>query len=149
MDRNVILRIGADLVLLTHVAFVAFVVIGLLVIVGGGFRGWRWVRNPWFRSLHLGAIALVVGQAWLGVICPLTTLEMALRARAGDQTYGGTFIAHWLQQLLYYQAPPWVFLACYTGFGLVVAGTWIGFRPRPFRTKARPATRGSSPQTSG
>ncbi len=136
MDRSTLLRALADLVLVTHVAFVGFVIVGLLLIVCGGFRKWQWIRNPWFRLAHLAAIGLVVVQAWFGVICPLTTLEMWLRRQAGDEAYGGTFIAHWLQKLLFYQAPPWVFVVCYTVFGLVVVGTWIGFRPRPFRSKA-------------
>ena len=126
-------RILADLVLVTHVSVVAFVVVGLLVILCGGAAGWRWIRNPWFRATHLAAIGLVVVQAWLGVICPLTTLEMHLRERAGDATYSGAFIAHWLQKLLYYEAPAWVFVVCYTLFGLAVIGSWLKFRPRSFR----------------
>jgi Protein of Unknown function (DUF2784) len=119
-------RALADLVLITHVGFVLFVVGGLGLILGGG---WRWIRNPWFRSAHLVGIFVVVVQAWLGVVCPLTTWEMSLREKAGDATYSGTFIAHWLQQLLYYQAPPWVFIACYTLFGLAVIGSWVKFPP--------------------
>ena len=127
------LRAFADLVLLTHIAFVGFVVVGLLVILGGGYRGWKWIRNPWFRAAHLAAIALVVVQAWFGIVCPLTVLEMHLREAAGDSTYGGTFIAHWLRRLLFYDAPPWAFGVCYTLFGLAVIGSWLKFRPRPLR----------------
>jgi drug/metabolite transporter superfamily protein YnfA len=132
MTRADLFRALADVALITHVAFVTFVLGGLLLILLGGFRGWNWIRNPWFRVLHLVGIGLVVVQAWLGVICPLTTLEMALRERAGDSTYGGTFIAHWLQRLIYYEAPPWVFAVCYTVFGLAVVGSWVKFRPRRF-----------------
>ena len=133
MDRSAILRVVADLVLMTHVAFVAFVIFGLLLILVGGFRQWAWIRNPWLRLSHLVAVGVVVAQAWFGVICPLTTLEMWLRDQAGDITYEETFISHWLHQLLFYQAPSWVFAVCYTGFGILVAGSWFGFRPRPFR----------------
>ena len=128
-------RALADLVLVAHVAFVAFVMVGLILIWCGGWCGWNWIRNPWFRALHLAAIGLVVVQAWLGVVCPLTTLEQSLREKAGDVTYQNTFIAHWLQQLLFYDAPPWMFVAGYTLFGLVVAGSWWKFRPRPFRNQ--------------
>ena len=131
-------RILADAVLITHVAFVAFVVLGLLVILAGGACGWRWVRNPWFRAFHLAGISLVVAQAWFGVLCPLTTFEMALRERAGDSTYEGSFIAHWLQALLYYEAPWWAFTLVYTLFGLAVAVSWWKVRPRPFRARAGP-----------
>jgi len=88
----------ADGVLVTHVAFVGFVVIGLALILLGGLRRWSWVRNRWFRRTHLAAIGLVVVQAWLGIICPLTNLEMFLREKAGDATYQDTFIAHWLHR---------------------------------------------------
>lgn len=126
-------RLAADALLLSHGLFVLFVV-GLLPLVWlGHWRGWAWVCNPWLRSAHLAAIVVVALQAWLGRICPLTTWEMALRARAGDATYQGSFVAHWLGELLYYQAPMWVFAALYTGFGLVVAATWWWVRPRPFR----------------
>lgn len=129
-------RTLADVVLTTHVAFVAFVIVGLLAIFVGGACGWKWIRNPWFRAGHLAGIGVVVVQAWLGVVCPLTILEMYLRERAGDSTYGGSFIAHWLQKLLYYEAPPWVFVVCYTVFGLAVVASWVKFRPRPFRARA-------------
>lgn len=130
-----ICRTFADLVLIVHVSFVAFVVVGLLLILIGGVCAWSWVRNPWFRLAHLAGIALVVVQAWLGIVCPLTTLEMWLRELGGDETYSGTFIAHWLQKLLYYQAAPWVFAVAYTLFGLAVVASWVKVRPRAFRER--------------
>ncbi len=132
-------RALADLVLTIHTGFVLFVVVGLLTILCGGFLRWHWVRNPWFRAGHLAAIGIVVIQAWLGIICPLTTLEMYLRDKAGDETYDGTFIAHWLRKLLFYQAPPWVFVVGYTLFGRAVIGSWLLFRLRPFRAQIQTA----------
>lgn len=119
----------ADIVLVLHVALVAFVVCGLLVVLIGNFRGWRWVNLLWFRLAHLAAIAVVVAQSWLGFVCPLTTFEMWLRAQAGAAPYSGGFIEHWLQHLLYYDAPPSVFVLAYTAFGLAVAATWWYFPP--------------------
>ncbi|AMO23901.1 DUF2784 domain-containing protein [Ramlibacter solisilvae] len=119
----------ADAVLSLHVAIVVFVVAGLLLIVLGNMRGWRWVNALWFRLLHLATIVIVAAQAWLGVVCPLTTLEMWLRARAQAPTYSGSFIEHWLQALLYWQAPDWVFALAYTVFALAVALTWWRFPP--------------------
>ncbi|WP_334078416.1 DUF2784 domain-containing protein [Microbulbifer sp. M83] len=135
MEPQLLYRFAADLVLFLHVLFVAFVVSGLLLILVGRLRGWAWVHNPWFRLAHLIAIGVVVLQAWLGVICPLTTWEMALRARAGEVTYTGSFIAHWLESILYYRAPAWVFALCYTVFGLLVVLSWFWVRPRPFRRR--------------
>jgi hypothetical protein len=134
MNPSVTFHRLADGVLIFHAAFVAFVVFGLLLILAGGCCGWRWVRNPWFRCAHLAAIGIVVVQSWLGIECPLTTLETRLRERAGDATYAGAFIAHWLHAILFFEAPPWAFTLGYTLFGLAVAGSWILFRPRPFRS---------------
>jgi len=124
--------IAADAILLLHALFVAFVVGGLILVFTGRAAGWSWVRNPWFRVLHVAAIAVVVIQSWLNVICPLTTFEMSLRSRAGDATYTGSFIAHWLETVLYFQAPAWVFMVCYTAFGTLVVASWFWVRPRSF-----------------
>ena len=105
MDSSVVFLLAADAILLLHVLFVAFVVAGLVLIFVGKVRAWSWVRNPWFRLAHLIAIGVVIIQSWFRVICPLTTLEMALRSRAGDTVYSVSFISHWLETILYYQVP--------------------------------------------
>jgi hypothetical protein len=120
----------ADMVLMVHVAIVAFVVGGLVLIVVGNLRAWSWVNALWFRLAHLAAIAVVVTQAWLGAVCPLTTAEMWLRARAGAPTYEGSFVGHWLQRILYHEAPAWAFVLAYSLFGLLVVATWWYFPPR-------------------
>ena len=123
-------RLLADAVLLLHFGVVLFVVAGLVAIVVGGWRGWRFARSRVFRIAHLAAIAFVVAQSWLGAVCPLTTLELWLRARAGDRTYGGSFIEHWVQRVLFYDAPSWVFTLAYTLFGLAVVAAWWYFPPQ-------------------
>ena len=124
--------VAADVLLLVHVLFVAFIVLGLVLVLAGKPLNWNWVRNPWFRAAHLVAIGVVMVQSWFGVICPLTTWEMALRDRAGEVTYAGTFMAHWLDAILYYQAPSWVFAACYTAFAAGVIASWFWVHPRSF-----------------
>lgn len=119
----------ADALLVLHTLLVAFVILGLVATLVGYFRGWRWVHNVWFRLSHLIVIAIVVLQSWLGVLCPLTTWEMALRARAGEAGYEGSFIQHWLQSILYYTAPDWVFILAYTVFGALVLVSWFLVRP--------------------
>ncbi len=129
----------ADAVLCSHVALMLFVVLGLPLIVVGNLRGWRWVNSASLRFTHLAVILVVAGEAWLGLVCPLTTLEMALRARAHQETYDGSFVEHWLQALLFWQAPPWVFTTVYSLFGLAVMATWWRW---PVRfTRARTPTR--------
>ncbi|HSM50361.1 MAG TPA: DUF2784 domain-containing protein [Thermoanaerobaculia bacterium] len=119
----------ADLVLALHVAFVLFVVVGLVLIFVGARREWGWVRGTRFRLLHLAAIGVVVAQAWLGAVCPLTTIETALRREAGASGYAGGFVAHWLGELLYIDAPAWAFTAAYTLFGALVVVAWLVVRP--------------------
>jgi hypothetical protein len=132
MDSSFISLLAADAILLLHVLFVAFVLVGLVLIFVGNVLNWSWVRNPLFRTAHLVAIGVVVIQSWLGVICPFTTWEMALRSRARNAVYSGSFISHWLETILYYHAPAWVFVGCYTVFGAVVVASWFLVRPRSF-----------------
>ena len=135
MDRTSLLLLAADAILLLHLLFVGFVVLGLPLVWLGGWLGWGWVRNLWFRLTHLGAIGVVVVQAWLGELCPLTTWEMSLRDAAGDAVYSGSFVSHWLGVLLYYRAPAWVFVLAYTLFAAVVLVTWLCVPPRRFRLR--------------
>ena len=106
------------------------VVFGLFLVVAGGLLKWSWVRNIWFRVTHLIAIGIVVLQSWFGVLCPLTTWEMALRGRAGETAYTDSFIAYWLNRVLFYQAPDWVFITGYTLFGGLVLVSWFCVQPR-------------------
>lgn len=123
-------QLFADVVLSMHFAVVVFVVGGLVLIIAGNVRGWLWVNAPWFRAAHLGAIGVVAAEAWFGVTCPLTTLEIWLRTKAGATTYSVSFIEHWLQRLLYYDAPSWVFVLGYSVFSLFVLAAWWYFPPR-------------------
>ena len=130
-----IYRLAADAILVTHGLFVAFVVFGLVLVLLGAALHWQWILNFWFRALHIAAIAIVVLQSWLGRICPLTIWEMELRNRAGQTTYSDTFVSYWLQKLLFYEAPAWVFVVCYTLFGILVVASWLLFPPARRGTK--------------
>jgi hypothetical protein len=123
-------RVLADAVLVLHAGFVAFVLGGLLAIVLGNLRGWQRVNTIGFRAAHLAAIAIVVAQAWLGMECPLTTLESWLRTRAGETGYAHDFLAHWLHQMLFFRAPAWVFTLAYSAFALAVLAVWWVYPPR-------------------
>jgi hypothetical protein len=84
-------RLLADLVLLLHAAFVAFVMFGGLLVV-------RWPRAAW---LHLPLVAWGAGIEFLGGICPLTPLENHWRHLAGEQGYAGGFVEHYVVAALY------------------------------------------------
>jgi polyferredoxin len=119
----------ADLVLFIHFAIVVFVVGGLVIIFAGNWCSWHWVNGWWFRLCHLSAIAVIVAQAWLGKLCPLTTLESWLRVRGGEVGYTDSFISHWLRNIIYYEAPLWVFTLIYTLLALLVLAAWWLFPP--------------------
>lgn len=129
-------RLLADLVVIVHFAYVAFVLFGLLAILLGWVMKWEWVRNRAFRVLHLVMILVVVLEAWFGITCPLTTWENDLRSLAGQATHEGAFIADLVHDLMFYEAEPWVFTICYTLFGAAVLGTLFLVPPR-WRRSAR------------
>lgn len=124
------LFVPADVVLVVHVAFVAFVVLGQVYVMAGWAFQWASARNMLFRVLHLLAIGIVVMQAWLGLICPLTLLEFHLRGAAENLTEGKSFIGYWLSRLLYYDAPPWVFTTVYSLFAALVLLCFFAYPPR-------------------
>lgn len=119
----------ADAVLLLHGAFVAFVILMVPCIFLGAYQHWDWVRLFWLRALHLFGICIVAAQAWAGMICPLTVLEMWLREKGQLAVYTGSFIEHWLQMLLYWDLPPWVFVVAYSLFALLVVYAWYRVPP--------------------
>jgi hypothetical protein len=127
-------RLTADLVVVVHFAYVAFVVVGLLAILLGVVLRWRWVRSPWFRVLHLAAISVVAAEAVCGITCPLTTWEQDLRTLAGETAYQGDFLATWVHDWLFFDAEPWVFTVCYVLFALSVLATFVLAPPRWHRT---------------
>jgi protein-S-isoprenylcysteine O-methyltransferase Ste14 len=128
-------RLLADAVVALHFAYVAFVVLGMAAILLGWACGWRFVRNFWFRMVHLLLIAVVAAEALAGVICPLTTWEAQLRAAAGESIASGTFVGRWAHRLLFYNGPEWVFTLCYCLFALLVIGTLFLVPPRWPRRK--------------
>ncbi len=126
-------RALADAVLALHVLLVCFVVGGLIVIWIGRALRWSWIDTWTFRIVHLATIAVIVAESWFDVPCPLTTWERMLRLRADDASYEGSFVGHWLQRALYYNAPPWVFVVAYTTFGVAVVATWWWLPPKKRR----------------
>ena len=130
MTEPMYFQLLADAVLILHVSLVLFVAGGLIVVVVGNLLRWHWVNSLWFRFAHLVTIVVVAAQAWMDIECPLTTLERWLRSEANAVTYQGSFIEHWLQALLFWEASPWVFTAAYSLFALAVAASWWFFPPR-------------------
>jgi hypothetical protein len=123
-------RLLADLIVVLHAAYASFIVCGLVAILIGIVFRWGWVRNFWFRAIHLTMIGIVVAEEFVGMSCPLTDWEKRLRRTAGQAGYAGDFIGHWAHRLIFYDAKPWVFTVIYVLFGLAVLGTFIVAPPR-------------------
>ncbi|MBU1042340.1 MAG: DUF2784 domain-containing protein [Proteobacteria bacterium] len=129
----------ADVVLVAHTALALFLGLGLAVIWLGGWLGWGFVRNRRFRILHLAGMGVVALESALGLTCPLTDVESALRgfakAAADAAPYRGGFIAHWLGKFLYYDFDERVFLALYVAaLGLTLLA-WLVVKPRRNTTR--------------
>jgi len=133
MNRSLI----ADLIVAIHFVYVTVVVAGLLVILLGGALHWRFIRNFWFRAIHLVMILIVVFEALLGITCPLTDWEYELRVAAGQRdASAASFIARLIHRLIFYDFPPFVFTAGYCLFGLAVIVSWRLFPPvLPWKNK--------------
>jgi hypothetical protein len=136
----------ADGLVVLHVAYVAFIVLGQLLILAGLVFRWQWVRNFWFRLVHLVAIAIVAVEAAFNYTCPLTTLEYYLRERAGQQPSPESFMGRLMQSVIVHDWPPWVFNASHITFGFLVLLTFVLARPRWPRTPRHKYIQATSPQ---
>ena len=124
----------ADAILIAHVLIVLFNVLSLPLIWIGYFLGWRCVRNFYFRAIHLAMIAYIAVQALVGEVCPFTNWENDLRVRAGaDPRYATSFVGHWLQRLIFYEADERVFTIAYMTFFALVLLTLFLVKPNPPR----------------
>jgi hypothetical protein len=84
-------QLAANLVVLVHLAFILFVVLGGVLVV-------RWRRMAW---LHIPAAIWGALIEFAGWICPLTPLERRLREAGGNAGYEGGFVEHYIVPIVY------------------------------------------------
>ena len=120
----------ADIIAIIHLGYVIFVILGFILIVVGIILKWRWIRNLWFRMIHLAAIAGVALEAILGINCPLTILEFSFRYGDVPSDRRVSFVGELVDSILYYDAPAWLFAIIYVGFALLVTITFIMAPPK-------------------
>lgn len=125
-----ILSLLADAVVAIHLTYILVVIVGLLAIVTGRLLGWQWIYNGWFRAIHLLMILVVAVESWVDITCPLTTLEDWLRAQSGQNATEGTFVGRMMHDLLFYNAPSWIFTVSYSLFAVTVLLTILLIPPR-------------------
>jgi hypothetical protein len=112
-------------ILVLHLAVIAFNVAGLVVIPLGAWLGWAFVRIRWLRLLHLGSLAVVALQALFGRACFLTIWQ-------ANATGGGRedpLIMRWVNSVIFWPLPMWVFTALYVAVFAYVVALWWWVRP--------------------
>lgn len=136
-------------IVVLHLAVIAFNVAGCVLIPLGAWRGWRWVHGCWWRLAHLLSLAVVALQAVFGRACVLTIWQAELSGR----TPARPLLAGWVDRLIYWPLPLWVFAAGYVLVFACVVALWFLVPVRPCRRvpgprrwqRGRPLTRGRPP----
>ena len=117
----------AAAVLALHLAIILFNLFGLVAVPIGALSGWRFVHIRWWRVLHVASLAVVALQATLGRACILTLWQARLEGAEPPTP----LVMRWVEGLIYWPLPLWVFSALYI---LVFAYALLLFRlvpPRP------------------
>lgn len=119
----------ASIVMYLHFLWILLVILPVPVIIVGGLYGWRFVRNPWFRIIHMCMMGLVLLFALIQIECPLTSLEKYLQRNARLSSYEGGFIHQWVKKLLFYDFSLEFFLLMYLLFFLVILALLFMVKP--------------------
>ena len=115
-------------ILALHLGVVVFNVGGLVLVPVGGWRHWRWVRLTWLRGLHVLSLAVVALQALLGRACFLTIWQFALQSQSAGEP--PPLIATWVNRMLYWPLPHWVFAAGYVAVFVATLLLWWWVPPQ-------------------
>ncbi len=113
----------AEIILSAHIAIILFNVLGLIAIPIGAACGWHFVHVAWWRLLHVGLLAVVAAQALAGRACILTLWQSGL---AGSEATPTPLIMSWVDRLIYWNLPIWVFALLYVVvFSYALALLWL------------------------
>lgn len=125
----------ADLILIVHFTLILFVAGMCVSILLRSLTSWQWVYNYRLRTAHFLCMVVIGLQILSGGICGLTYAEGYLRVLGGQQLYSRTFIQHWLEQLVFIDAPVAVLGVVYVVVALYVTCAWFKDR-RAFKPVA-------------
>lgn len=117
---------AAAFILAIHLVVIAFNVAGCVLVPVGAWRGWHWVREFWWRLAHLLSFAVVAAQALAGRACFLTIWQ----ADAAGSSHAQPLIASWINRLIYWPLPLWVFAVLYVLVFVYVLALWVWVRPQ-------------------
>ena len=116
----------ADTILILHFLVIIFIISLYFLIPYGYSKNWKFVKNYKIRLAHLMLIFFITLETFLGIICPLTTLENYLRG----QSYSETFISFWISKVIYWDLPTTFFIVVYTIFLIFAIILWLKFLPK-------------------
>ena len=119
----------ADIIVVIHLSYACFVLFGLLAIIIGVSCGWIWVKNFTFRVIHLVCTVFVPLETIIRIACPLTTLENFFLRASGAEGYSRSFIGNFINKILFYEAPEWIFAMIYVALAILVVVYFILFPP--------------------
>jgi hypothetical protein len=108
----------ANLVALIHIGYFLFIVLGTAGIIIGPRLGWRWIRNVWFRLLHLAAVYIVLIEEVFHIPCLLNVLQWGVRSAGGRDPQATEGVGLVLDGLLFRTIPGWALDVMYWSLGL-------------------------------
>ena len=117
--------IFSEIVLLLHFSIFLFMVFSFILIPFGYFQKWEWVKNIYFRSIHLILMGIISIETILGFMCPLTILENFLRA---DKKIDNIF-SKIIHQIMYWDFTNYQFIILYLLSLSYFIFLWFYFRP--------------------
>jgi len=113
-----------------HVAVILFNLFGLIAVPLGAWRNWGFVRDFWWRLLHLLALGIVALQAIFGRACFLTLWQSDLIQSAGGPVSREPMIQRWVSELIYWPLPIWAFAVLYVAVWVYALLLWRLVPPR-------------------
>ena len=123
-------QLAADIVVLIHFLWIAFVILGFPVLL--------WLNSARWRLIHLAAVIWMVLMQLTRSICPLTHLEAWLKSEGqGAEVYSGKFIIETLERLIYVDNVTLEKILYATSAYLVLIVLSFWFRPMPRKKKVR------------
>ncbi len=113
----------ADILMIIHLFWAAFMVIGLPLGL--------WLRSSVLRWVHFGGMVITAFIAVAGMYCPLTLWEETLR-RGADRSFSfeGGFLAYHLSSILYPQIEPWILRSASLFWGALTVLAMVMVKPR-------------------
>ena len=115
----------SEIVLLLHFSIFLFMILSFILIPYGYYKNWEWVKNIYFRSIHLILMGIILIETILGFMCPLTILENFLRANKKIDNIFSKII----HQIMYWDFTNYQFIILYLLSLSYIIFLWFFFRP--------------------